>query len=122
MTYEEISKKYPIGKLLARTKNIENKVGYWIGLADKEYYVNNYTNVYFHDNGYVRYTEISFKEYRVEGWIVTDEGFSLPSKPGMVGSLLTKKTLMKLRQKAYYMNFNYRINFPYEINAEATYI
>lgn len=75
MTYEEISKKYPIGKLLARTKNIENKVGYWIGLADKEYYVNNYTNVYFHDNGYVRYTEISFKEYRVEGWIVTDEGF-----------------------------------------------
>lgn len=75
MTYEEISKKYPIGKLLARTKNIENKIGYWIGLADKEYYVNNYTDVYFHDNGYVRYTEISFKEYHVEGWIVTDEGF-----------------------------------------------
>lgn len=75
MTYEEISKKYPIGKLLARTKNIENKVGYWIGLADKEYYVNNYTDVYFHDNGYVRYTEISFKEYRVEGWIATEEGF-----------------------------------------------
>lgn len=75
MTYEEISKKYPIGKLLARTKNVENKVGYWIGLADKEYYVNNYTNVHFYDNGHVRYTETNFKEYYVEGWIVTEEGF-----------------------------------------------
>ena len=75
MTYEEISKKYPIGKLLARTKNVRNKVGYWVGSADKEYYLNNYTNVDFDNNGFVGYTETSFQEYRVEGWIVTDEGF-----------------------------------------------
>ena len=75
MTYEEISKKYPIGKLLARTKSVQNKVGYWVGFADKEYYLNNYTNVNFDDNGFVGCTETSFKEYRVEGWIVTNEGF-----------------------------------------------
>ena len=75
MTYEEISKKYPIGKLLARVKNTYNKVGYWASQADKEYYANNYTNVSFDDNGFVGYTEVCFKEYRVEGWIVTDEGF-----------------------------------------------
>lgn len=75
MTYEEISKKYPIGKLLARTKSVQNKVSYWASFWDKEYYVNNYTNVRFDDNGVVCYTETSFKEYYVEGWIVTDEGF-----------------------------------------------
>ena len=75
MTYEEISKKYPIGKLLARTKSVQNKTGYWASLADQEYYLNNYTNVNFNKNGFVTYTEISFKEYRVEGWIATDEGF-----------------------------------------------
>lgn len=75
MTYEEISKKYPIGKLLARIKSVENKLDYWASFADKEYYLNNYTNVNFNDNWLVSYTEISFKEYRVEGWIVTGEGF-----------------------------------------------
>lgn len=75
MTYEEISKKYPIGKLLARTKKVENKVGYWAVFADKKYYLSNYTNVSFDDNGFVNYTETCFKEYRVEGWIVTDKSF-----------------------------------------------
>lgn len=75
MTYEEISEKYPIGKLLAREKIINNRVGYWVGQADKDFYLNNYTNVKFYDNFFVEYTEIFFKEYRVEGWIVNSEGF-----------------------------------------------
>jgi hypothetical protein len=75
MTYEEISAKYPIGKLLARTKCIKNKIGYWASLADKEYYTNNYTDVHFYNDGYVHYTEIGFKEYRVQGWLCTSEGF-----------------------------------------------
>lgn len=105
MTYEEISKKYPIGKLLARTKNIENKIGYWIGLADKEYYVNNYTNVYFHDNGYVRYTEISYKEYRVEGWIVTDEGFFVAEQTWDGWQPLDQEDLDKIEAKGILYEF-----------------
>lgn len=75
MTYEEINAKYPIGKLLAREKVKCDRTGYWVNAGDKLFYLENYDYVKFYPNNYVEYSEMSFKEYRVEGWIVTDEGF-----------------------------------------------
>ena len=75
MTYEEIRTKYPVGKLLARTIDYTWKTGYWVGQADKEFYTKNYSFVRFYDNGNVEYKEKITKEYRVQGWIVTNEGF-----------------------------------------------
>ena len=75
MTYEEINTKYPIGKLLARELVYVDKVGYWATQADKELYLAKYRKVSFDDNGYVSFTELQTREYRVQGWIVTNEGF-----------------------------------------------
>lgn len=75
MTYEEISTKYPVGKLLAKEIVYTKRTGYWCGQADQEYYLTNYTQVRFYDTGYVDYTEKSVKEYRVQGWLCTEEGF-----------------------------------------------
>lgn len=75
MTYEEISTKYPIGKLLAREIIRVNKIGHWATQADKELYLAKYRNVSFDSNGTVSFTELETKDYRVQGWIVTKEGF-----------------------------------------------
>ena len=75
MTYEEINAKYPIGKLLARELVYVDKVGYWATQADKELYIAKYRKVRFDDNGYVSFTELQTREYRVQGWICTNEGF-----------------------------------------------
>lgn len=75
MTYEEISEKYPVGKLLARVKTVSNYTGYWLNEADKKYYTANFSNVRFYSNHYVEYQAIGYKEYRVEGWLCTPEGF-----------------------------------------------
>lgn len=75
MTYEEISTKYPIGKLLAREKISTKRTGGWATQADQEFFIQNYKQVVFHNNGYVDFVEEKIKEYRVQGWLVTDEGF-----------------------------------------------
>lgn len=75
MTYEEISTKYPIGKLLARTVDYKWETGYCANIQDKKYFIDNFSLVRFHDNGRVEYRIKIQKEYRVEGWIVTNEGF-----------------------------------------------
>lgn len=75
MTYEEIRTKYPIGKLLARELVYVDKIGYWANQADKEFYLAKYRKVSFDDNGYVSFTELQTREYRVQGWICTNEGF-----------------------------------------------
>lgn len=75
MTYEEISKKYPIGKLLARTVDYKWETGYCASTQDRKYFTDNFSIVRFYDNGYVEYKVKFQKEYRVEGWIATDEGF-----------------------------------------------
>lgn len=75
MTYEEISTKYPVGKLLARTIEYTWKTGFWASQADKEFYATNYPQVRFYDNGYVEYKERVLKNYYVQGWLCTNEGF-----------------------------------------------
>ena len=75
MTYEEIKEKYPIGKLLARELVYVDKVGYWATQADKELYLAKYKKISFDDNGYVSFTELQIREYHVQGWICTNEGF-----------------------------------------------
>lgn len=75
MTYEEISIKYPIGKLLAREKIIEKHSGFWYGIADQKFYIDNYTNVTFYNNGRVEYEEVKIKNYFVCGWVCTSDGF-----------------------------------------------
>lgn len=75
MTYEEISKKYPIGKLLAREKVFTRRTGGWATQVDKEFYLTNYKDVVFHDDGTVYFTEEKIKEYCVQGWICTAAGF-----------------------------------------------
>ena len=75
MTYEEISTKYPIGKLLARTMDYKDGTGYWCTEEDKKFYLSRYNRVRFYDTGYVEFREIVKKEYRVQGWICTSEGF-----------------------------------------------
>ena len=75
MTCEEIRTKYPIGKLLARELIYVDKIGYWATQADKEFYLAKYRKVSFDDNGYVSFTELQTREYRVQGWICTNEGF-----------------------------------------------
>ena len=75
MTYDEISKKYPIGKLLARTVDYKWETGYCASIQDRKYFTDNFSLVRFYDNGYVEYRVKIQKEYRVQGWLVTDEGF-----------------------------------------------
>lgn len=75
MTYEEISTRYPIGKLLARTIDYKWETGYWANEADKNYYRSNFSSVRFYDTHYAEYKIKIEKEYRVEGWICTEEGF-----------------------------------------------
>ena len=75
MTYEEISTKYPIGKLLAKTLEYRWETGYCANQQDRQYFTKNFEVVRFYDNGYVEYRITIKKEYRVEGWIVTNEGY-----------------------------------------------
>lgn len=75
MTYEEISAKYPIGKLLAREKVYIKRTGGWATQADQEFYLANYKQVRFYKDGYVDFTEEIIKEHRVQGWICTAAGF-----------------------------------------------
>ena len=75
MTYEEISVQYPIGKLLARTIDYRWETGTWATQADKDYYNKNFSFVRFYDNHYVEFKVKHEIEYRVEGWLCTEEGF-----------------------------------------------
>ena len=75
MTYEEISANYPIGKLLAKERICNNHIGYWLNSEDKKFYTTYYKDVKFHNNGVVEFVEEIIKEYRVEGWLCTEEGF-----------------------------------------------
>ena len=75
MTYEEISTKYPIGKLLYREIAKEKRSAFWANETDKELYLKKYPDAQFTDNGGVIYTTTFVNEKRVEGWIVTNEGF-----------------------------------------------
>ena len=75
MTYEEINTKYPIGKLLAREKISTKRTSGWATQADKQFFIQNYKQVVFHDDGYVDFVEEKIKEYRVEGWLCTAAGF-----------------------------------------------
>jgi hypothetical protein len=75
MTYEEISTNYPIGKLLAKERICTNRTGYGCSFEDKEFYTIHYKNVRFHNDGVVEFVEETIKEYRVEGWLCTEEGF-----------------------------------------------
>jgi hypothetical protein len=75
MTYEEISTKYPIGKLLARTIDYKWETGWCARQEDREYFIKNFSAARFYDNGYVEYKIRVQKEYKVQGWVVTDEGF-----------------------------------------------
>ena len=75
MTYEEISTKYPIGKLLCREITKEKRSAFWANETDKELYLKKYPDAQFTNNGGVIYTATFVNEKRVEGWIVTNEGF-----------------------------------------------
>lgn len=75
MTYEEISTKYPIGKLLYRTINKVRRAGFWHNDQDKKIYLAKYPDAEFTLNGGVVYTETVFNEKRVEGWLRTEEGW-----------------------------------------------
>ena len=74
MTYEEISTKYPIGKLLARTITQYTEKGFVATEGDRAYYLSHFKNVTFSDN-YAYYTISKVKEYHVEGWICDCNGF-----------------------------------------------
>jgi hypothetical protein len=75
MTYEEISTKYPIGKLLYRTIEKEKRTAFWANAKDRQLYRLKYPDAEFADNGTVRYTETIVYEKRVEGYVCTKEGF-----------------------------------------------
>lgn len=75
MTYEEISTKYPIGKLLCRTIEKERRVDFWATETDMRVYRAKYPDAEFGVNGTVIYTETKIFEKRVEGWLVTEDGF-----------------------------------------------
>ena len=75
MTYEEIVKEYPIGKLLYRTIEKEKRVAFWASAKDRELYRLKYPDAEFADNGTVTYTETFVYEKRVEGYICTEKGF-----------------------------------------------
>ena len=75
MTYEEISKKYPIGKLLARTIEYKWETGWYANEQDIKYFTSNFSDTRFCGNGCIQYKVKTIKEYRVQGWLVTDEGF-----------------------------------------------
>ena len=104
MTYEEISIKYPIGKLLAREKVSTQRVGHWCGQADKDFYLNNYKNVKFEeysclDGGHVTYVEEKIIEYRVEGWLATEEGFFVATNDWDGWSPLDSEELAEIEAK-----------------------
>ena len=75
MTYEEISNKYPIGKLLCRTIEKERRVDFWATEKDMQVYRAKYPDAEFGVNGTVIYTETTIFEKKVEGWLVTEDGF-----------------------------------------------
>lgn len=75
MTYEEISTKYPIGKLLYRTIEKERRIAHWASAQDRHIYRAKYPDAKFSDNGTVTYTETIIYEKRVEGYLCTNEGF-----------------------------------------------
>lgn len=78
MTYEEISTKYPIGKLLAREIIHKTEKTYVANEMDKSYFLAKFKNVSFTSDGmyeYACYTVTEIKKYYVQGWIATNEGF-----------------------------------------------
>ena len=82
MTYEEISTKYPVGKLLYRTVEEKIRKGHWITEQDKTFFRSKYQDCLFSTNGEVYYTETIIQVKSVEGrifdgyeWSVTEDGW-----------------------------------------------
>jgi hypothetical protein len=75
MTYEEISTKYPIGKLLYRKINKIQRAAFWYNEQDKKIYLAKYPDALFLANGVIMYTDTLIDEKRVEGWLCTKEGW-----------------------------------------------
>ena len=69
MTFEEISTKYPVGKLLYRKINKIRRLAFWYSEQDKRIYQAKYPDAEFAANGSVVYTDTSVSEKRVEGWL-----------------------------------------------------
>lgn len=73
MTYEEISAKYPIGKLLYRKITKVKRADFWSSEQDKKIYLSKYPDAEFTQNGGVIYTESTVKEKYVQGWLYNGE-------------------------------------------------
>jgi hypothetical protein len=77
MTYEEISTKYPIGKLLYRRIAKVKRAGFWNSEQDKEIYLSKHPDAEFTWNGGVIYTESVVQEKYVQGWLYDGEKWSV---------------------------------------------
>ena len=69
MTFEEISTKYPVGKLLYRKVEKERRCGFWASEHDKQIFRAKDPDAEFAWNGTVIYHETVVSEKRVEGWL-----------------------------------------------------
>ena len=73
MTFEEISTKYPVGKLLYRKIEKERRCGFWASEHDKQIFRAKDPDAEFAWNGTVIYHETITSEKRVEGWLFDGE-------------------------------------------------
>ena len=69
MTYEEISTKYPIGKLLYRKIDNIKRRDFWASEQDVKIFLAKDIDAQFTWNGEVIYTEKEVKTKHVEGWM-----------------------------------------------------
>lgn len=77
MTFEEISTKHPVGKLLYRKVEKERRCGFWASEHDKQIFRAKDPNAEFAWNGTVIYYEIITSEKRVEGWLFNGKEWSV---------------------------------------------
>ena len=77
MTFEEISTKYPVGKLLYRKVEKERRCGFWASEHDKQIFRAKDPNAEFAWNGTVIYYETVTSEKRVEGWLFDGKEWSV---------------------------------------------
>ena len=77
MTFEEISTKYPVGKLLYKKIEKERRCGFWASEHDKQIFRTKDPEAEFAWNGTVIYHETFIYEKRVEGWLFDGEEWSV---------------------------------------------
>ena len=77
MTFEEISTKYPVGKLLYRKVEKERRCAFWASEHDKQIFRAKDPNAEFLWNGVVTYHETITSEKRVEGWLFDGKEWSV---------------------------------------------